>query len=207
MPYLTEPISLLQQTLTEFAVLLVGVTLVISGALLYFRRVRLERPPIGTFNGRDIVILLAFISVLPFLYGYLPYWLITCILILTFASALYIGYSPVFGRGWTWLGIGLLIGLNYWTSHHLMGTTAGWQLWWAELTILVGLGAIAVSNLYVQGGMRLQLRSLARPRARRLRHHLRHVLPLTDNWSPGTWRTRSTRCWACSSASTTTASA
>ena len=94
MPAITEPISLLQQTLTEFGVLVVGVTLVITGALLYFRRVRIERPPIGTFNGRDIVILLLFISVLPFLYGYLPYWMITCLLILTFASALYIGYHP-----------------------------------------------------------------------------------------------------------------
>jgi hypothetical protein len=152
----TEPISLLQQTLTEFGVILVGVTVVTWGALFYFRRVRLERPPIGTFNGRDIVVLLAFISVLPFLYGYLPYWLITCLLILTFTSALYIGYRPVLGAGRTWLGIGLLIGLNIWTSHHLMGTTAGWQLWWAELSILVGLGAIAVSNLYVQGGMKLR---------------------------------------------------
>jgi hypothetical protein len=152
----TEPISLLQQTLTEFGVVLVGVTLVTFGALFYFRRVRLDRPPIGTFNGRDIVVLLAFISVLPFLYGYLPYWLITCLLVLTFASALYIGYRPVLGAARTWLGIGLLIGLNVWTSHHLMGTTAGWQLWWAELSILVGLGAIAVSNLYVQGGMKLR---------------------------------------------------
>jgi hypothetical protein len=156
MPTTTEPISLLQQTLTEFGVIVVGVTLVTSGALLYFRRVRMERPPIGTFNGRDIVILLAFISALPFLYGYLPYWLITCLLIVTFGSALYIGYSPVLGPARTWLGIGLLIGLNYWTSHHLMGSTAGWQLWWTELTILVGLGAIAVSNLYVQGGMKLK---------------------------------------------------
>lgn len=93
---------------------------------------------------------------LPFLYGYLPYWLITCLPIVTFGSALYIGYSPVLGPARTWLGIGLLIGLNYWTSHHLMGSTAGWQLWWTELTILVGLGAIAVSNLYVQGGMKLK---------------------------------------------------
>ena len=156
MPTTTVPISLLQQTITEFGVLAVGVTLVTSGALLYFRRVRMERPPIGTFNGRDIVILLVFISVLPFLYGYLPYWLITCILILTFSSALYIGYNAILGKARTWLGIGLLIGLNYWTSHHLMGSTAGWQLWWTELTILVGLGAIAVSNLYVQGGMKLK---------------------------------------------------
>jgi hypothetical protein len=156
MPKVSEPISLLQQTTTEFGVILVGITLVSLGALFYFRRVRMERPPIGTFNGRDIVILLAFIVTLPFLYGYLPLWLITCILVLTFTSSLYLGYKPVIGAARTWLGIGLLIGLNVWTSHHLMGTTGGWQLWWAELSIMVGLGAISVSNLYVQGGMRLQ---------------------------------------------------
>lgn len=152
----TEPISLLQQTLTEFGVILFGVTAVSAGSLLYFRRVRMERPPIGTFNGRDIVILLVFISALPFLYGTLPNWLITCLLVLTFTSSLFIGYRPVLGATRAWLGIGLLIGLNIWTSRYLMGTTAGWQLWWAELSILVGLGSIAVANLYVQGGMRLQ---------------------------------------------------
>jgi hypothetical protein len=152
----TEPIPIFQQTATEFGVLLVAITLVIFGALFYFRRVRMERPPIGTFNGRDIVVLLVFIITLPFLYGYLPLWLITCILVLTFTSSLYLGYKPVLGTAWTWLGIGLLIGLNIWTSHHLMGTTAGWQLWWGELSLLVGLGAVSVANLYVQGGMKLQ---------------------------------------------------
>jgi hypothetical protein len=152
----TEPISLFQQTATEFGVLVVAVSLISLGALFYFRRVRMERPPIGTFNGRDIVVLLVFIITLPFLYGYLPLWLITCILVITFTSSLYLGYKPVLGPARTWLGIGLLIGLNVWTSHHLMGTTAGWQLWWAELSLLVGLGAVAVANLYVQGGMKLQ---------------------------------------------------
>jgi hypothetical protein len=156
MPKTTEPIPLFQQTATEFGVILVSVVLVTLGALYYFRRVRMERPPIGTFNGRDIVILLAFIVALPFLYGYLPLWLITCLLVLTFTSSLYLGYKPVLGTARTWVGIGLLIGLNVWTSHHLMGTTAGWQLWWVELSLLVGLGAISVANLYVQGGMKLQ---------------------------------------------------
>ena len=152
----SEPISLLHQTLTEFGVILTGVTLVSVGALVYFRRVRMERPPVGTFNGRDIVILLAFIVTLPFLYALLPNWLITCLLVITFASSLFIGYRPVLGATGAWLGIGLLIGLNIWTSHHLMGTTGGWQLWWAELSVLVGLGSIAVANLYVQGGMKLR---------------------------------------------------
>jgi hypothetical protein len=156
MPVTTQPISLFQQTATEFGVILVGVTAVCSGALYYFRRVRMERPPIGTFNGRDIVTLLIFITTLPFLYGNLPIWLNTCLLIVTFTAALYLGYQPVLGRARVWLGIGLLIGVNVWTSHHLEGTTAGWQLWWAEVSLMVGLGAIAVSNLYVQGGMKLK---------------------------------------------------
>ena len=156
MPVSKEPIPLFQQTVTEFAVILVGVTLVCIGALVYFRRVRVERPPVGTFNGRDIVILLAFVSLLPFLYGNLPYWLITCLLILTFSSALYFGYHAILGRGWTWLGIGLLIGLNIWTSDHLEGSTLGWQFWWLQLSLLVGLGAISVANQYVQGGMKLR---------------------------------------------------
>ena len=154
-PY-SMPVSLLQQSMTEFIVALVGVVVVSSGALLYFRRVRQERPPIGTFNGRDIAILLALIIVLPFLYAALPGWAITCVLALTFAAALSIGYRLVWGAAAVWLGIGVLIGANLWTSHTMMGTTAGWELWWVELDIMVALGAIAVANLYVQGGMKLK---------------------------------------------------
>src|SRR5258708_7581938 len=35
------------------------------GALFYFRRVRLERPAIGRFNGRDVLFLFAFLVLLP----------------------------------------------------------------------------------------------------------------------------------------------
>jgi hypothetical protein len=181
----TEPISLLQQTLTEFGVILTGVTLVTGGSLLYFRRVRMERPPVGTFNGRDIVILLAFIATLPFLYAVLPNWLITCLLVITFASSLFIGYRPVIGATGAWLGIGLLIGLNIWTSHHLMGTTGGWQLWWAELSVLVGLGSVAVANLYVQGGMKLRYVAWLSVALAAYDIVFATVLPLTDKLVAG----------------------
>ena len=55
-----------------------------------------------------------------------------------------------------WGGLGLLLGANIYESHFMMGTVIGWQVWWVELDILVILGAISVSNLYVQGGMRLK---------------------------------------------------
>jgi hypothetical protein len=149
-------IPLLQQSFIEFGVTLTASVTVATGALYYLRRVRMERPPVGTFNGRDIVILMTLIVVLPFLYAVMPGWLITCFLALTFAASLSIGYRQVVGALPVWLGIGVLLGANIWESHTMMGSVAGWQLWWVELDILVLLGAIAVANLYVQGGMRLQ---------------------------------------------------
>ncbi len=151
-----EPISELQQVTTEFGIIMVSATVVCAGALAYFRRVRMDRPAIGTFNTRDVLILLVFIGVLPFVYGWLPVPVVTCLLVLTFASALYIGYRSLLGPVGIWLGIGLLVGFNIYTSYHLMGTLGGWQLWFAEQSVAVMLGAIAVCNLYLQGGMKLQ---------------------------------------------------
>ena len=151
-----QPIPMWEQTLTLLGVIMTGVIVVCCGALVYFRRVRMDRPPIGTFNARDVVILLVFVGVLPFVYGWLPIPLVTCLLALTFASALYIGYRPLLGPVGIWLGIGLLFGFNIWSSNHIMGTLPGWQLWFVEQAILVVLAAIAVCNLYLQGGMKLR---------------------------------------------------
>jgi hypothetical protein len=151
-----EPVSLLGQTLAELGVIMTGVIVACGGALVYFRRVRMERPAIGTFNARDVVILLAFIGVLPFVYGWLPVPLVTCLLVLTFTSALYIGYRPLLGSAGIWLGMGVLFGFNIWSSNHIMGTLPGWQVWFVEQSILVVLAAIAVCNLYLQGGMKLR---------------------------------------------------
>ncbi len=150
------PIPLWEQSFTQFCVIMTGATLICGGALAYFRRVRMERPAVGTFNSRDVVILLVFIGILPFVYGWLPVPLVTCLLAVTFASALYIGYRSLLGPAGIWLGIGLLFGFNIWSSHHFMGTIPGWQVWYAEQSIMVGLAAVAVSNLYVQGGMKLR---------------------------------------------------
>jgi hypothetical protein len=135
---------------------LTGAIVVCAGSLTYFRRVRMDRPPVGTFNTRDVVILLILIGVLPFVYGWLPVPVVTVVLCITFASALYIGYRSLLGSLGIWLGIGLLFGLNIWSSHHVMGTIPGWQVWYTQQSILVWLGVVAVVNLYVQGGMKLR---------------------------------------------------
>lgn len=156
MPVPIQPIPMWAQDLTELGVITTGMIVVCGGSLAYFRRVRMERPPVGTFNARDVVILLVIIGVLPFVYGWLPDIAVTCVLTLAFGSALYIGYRPLLGRAWAWLGVGLLLGFNIWSSYHIMGTLPGWQLWFTEQGIVVALVAIAVCNLYLQGGMKLR---------------------------------------------------
>jgi hypothetical protein len=151
-----QPIPVLEQTFTELGVIMSAVIIVCAGALAYFRRVRIERPAVGTFNARDVAILLVVIGVLPFVYAALPVQAVTWLLALTFGSALFIGYRPVLGPAGIWLGIGLLFGLNIWSSYHNMGTLLGWQLWFVQQGIMVALAAIAVCNLYLQGGMKMR---------------------------------------------------
>ena len=207
MPVPIQPIPLWEQTVTELGVILTGAILVCGIALVYFRRVRMERPPVGAFNGRDVVVLLIVIGILPFVYGWLPVPLVTCLLCLASASALHIGYRPLLGRTGIWLGIGVLIGFNIWSSDHLMGSLPGWQLWFAEQGIAVVLIAVAVCNLYVQGGMKLRHVAWLALGLAGYDILFAAYYPLTGGSSPATSHTRSSRWSVCDSAMSITLSA
>ncbi len=125
-------------------------------AVWFLRRYQLERPAIGVFNRRDVITLFGFLSVLPVLYVLMPRGVLTGFLVLTFVAALAIGYRPMVRPGPLWIGIGLAIGLNIYLARASLGTVVGWQLYWAETSIVVVLAAAAVANLYVQGGMQLK---------------------------------------------------
>ncbi|MFL6140647.1 MAG: hypothetical protein ACJ72N_02100 [Labedaea sp.] len=152
--------DLLFVTVFELCVAVTGVVITTLLALFYLRRYRLERPAVGVFNGRDIAFLLIVLAFLPTLYVALPHWALTSFLAVTFAASLSIGFRPVLDPTWLWLGIGLLLGGNIWLARTMLGTVLGWQLYWVETSVIVVLGAVAVANLYVQGGM--QLRHVAR---------------------------------------------
>ena len=147
-----------QSFLSLFQVLTttIGALAVALGSLYYLRHVRLERPAIGRFNGRDVTILFIFLRFLPVLYLLFPRWALDLALILTFVAALHIGFSQVLSPTKLWLGIGLLIGADLWMGHHMINDVFPWQFVWAENSIVVLLAAIAVANLYVQGGMQLR---------------------------------------------------
>jgi len=147
---------LVPQTIFAVVCLVIGATATCAFALYYFRRVRMERPPIGRFNGRDLVVLFAFIITLPALYLIMPRWALTVVLAVTFLASLSIGYRTVLPPAVLWVLIGSAISANIWVARTQMGTIHGWQVYWTLNSILALLGASAVANLYVQGGMRLR---------------------------------------------------
>ena len=140
----------------QVCVSIIGSMAACVGALYYLRRVRLERPAIGRFNGRDVMILFTFLIVLPGLYLLLPEWALSTLLAITFAAALSIGFKPVVPPGPLWLGIGLLIGANLWMGHNMINDVFNWHFVWGENSVVVLLAAISVANMYVQGGMQLR---------------------------------------------------
>src|SRR5579864_1407112 len=97
------------QVIFQTSVVLFGALITPACALLYFRRVRLERPPLGVFNPRDIGILLFFILALPLLYLILPSYVLTGFLVLTFVSALYMALRPFMLSRYLWPLILVLI--------------------------------------------------------------------------------------------------
>jgi hypothetical protein len=135
---------------------LVSALAVTGFALAYLRRVRIERPAVGIFNRRDLVTLFVILATLPLLYVRLPRVALTAVLAVTFISALSIGLRPLLRPATLWLTVGLLIGANIWMGNNLLGTVHGWQAYWAENSLIVLLAAVSVTNLYVQGGMKLQ---------------------------------------------------
>lgn len=140
----------------QMAVTAIGALAACLGSLFYLRRVRLERPAIGRFNGRDVVILFVFLSILPEFYLLLPEWALATVLTLTFSATLSIGFRPVLTPARLWSGIGVLIGADLWMGQHMIDNVSHWHFVWAENSLVVLLVAISIANLYVQGGMQLR---------------------------------------------------
>lgn len=140
------------QTLT----VLIGALASAGCALLYFRHVRLERPAIGVFNGRDVGVLIFFILILPLIYLVLPPLAITAMLTLIFTGAMYLALRPLLRPRYLWPLVVLLLAGDIWIAWHYLDTVIGWQVYWGFTSIVMLLVSVGVANLYVQGGMRLR---------------------------------------------------
>ena len=112
----------------QIAVAIIGSLAGALCALGYFRRVRMERPPIGAFNSRDLCVLACFIVGLPLLYVVLPAGVLTGFLAVTFMAGLMIALRPLVSMRLLWIAIPILLiassGVSATTFVKKMSTTA-----------------------------------------------------------------------------------
>jgi hypothetical protein len=141
-----------EPALSSIAVVSAFVLLAVVGAVVYTRRVRMDRPPIGVFNLRDIVVLSIVVVVLPPLYLHIPSFLIVAVLALVATGIAYFTLTPVVGRIGLVLAVGLVV-----ADIALSWLGSGEAQQPAFLIVnnaLMTLLAIGVGALYVQSGIK-----------------------------------------------------
>ncbi|MBV9688690.1 MAG: hypothetical protein JO202_03160 [Ktedonobacteraceae bacterium] len=138
-------------------IMLFASLLTVTCSLIYFQTVHMERPPIGVFNKEDIAILFMFLLVLPFIYVAIPPLLLTVILVVAFIGLIYTGLRPLMRARYALLTAIVLLAANIVvTQTSKTGWAMGMQIHWALNDLIIILGAVTISNLYVQGAMRLR---------------------------------------------------
>jgi hypothetical protein len=133
-------------------IVLAGASLAVFAAWVYFRRYQIVRPPVGVFNRNDMVLLLAGIILMPYLYLLLPSWLAGALLGLVTCTILYTIWEPVLqARIAIWLMVLLNIGLDL-ASAWWFGTSH--EAFFVINDLIVLQICVGISNLWVQGGMK-----------------------------------------------------
>lgn len=118
----------------------------------YFRRYQVNRPPIGVFNLRDMLIMFVFIILIPFFYLVLPLWVAAGLLLLAAMSIFYMTWEAVLPARWlVWLVVLGLVGLDLGASAWF-GTTNNW-FFLVNNCVLVLL-IVGLTNLWAQSGMK-----------------------------------------------------
>lgn len=129
---------------------LVGCTiLLIAVSVLYFHRWVLPRAPIGFFRAFDIAIMSAIVVIAPLVYLGLPPAVVVTIFALVLLAAVQLVLAPVIG-GRIALAVSIVL---------CGATAAAWLLRHPLLTtvltdVVLSLGVVGVTNLWVQGGLR-----------------------------------------------------
>lgn len=121
-------------------------------SLVYFRRCRVSRPPIGVFNPGDVLFAVLLITLAHVVYVVLPLWLAVGMFALAVFSAVYFTLEPLARRrAFAWFASLAVIAADIGAAR-LFGTQTNGFLLANDLAILLVI--IGVSNLWVQSGLK-----------------------------------------------------
>jgi hypothetical protein len=137
---------------TSLAVVLGCAAACMTGAWLYFRRFTIMRPPIGVVKLTDILVMIAAIILIPYLYLALPTWLVAGLLGLGALSLTYFMSQPVLRLGWlAGLFAAALVGADIATGVCLGVKSTPFLV---ANDVVIVLMAVGVGNIWAQSGLR-----------------------------------------------------
>jgi hypothetical protein len=122
----------------------------VSIAFAYLARLQMERPPVGRYNGKDILVMALLVVLLPPIYLRLPVLAVGIILGGVFLGVLRITLSPLLSKGALPIAV-LLVGAD--AALGLIGQASDGWAFSVVNNFLVVVAAVGVCNLYVQNGM------------------------------------------------------
>jgi hypothetical protein len=145
----------------------------------YFRRYRINRPPIGVFNLWDIALMMGGILLVPYLYLALPIWVVAGLLGLTAMSVSYFCLEPVLSqRRLVWLLVGTLAGANV-AAHRYFGATSA--AFFALNNVMQILIVVGITNLWAQSGLKARDAAILAGVLIAYDYLFTSLLPLMDN--------------------------
>lgn len=135
----------------DFSVVLVTALVTIALASVYFRRLQVNRPPVGVVNARDVWILLAGIVAIPYLYLALPLAVVATLLAIATIGILLFTFEPV-----ARLGVRLVLAIGATATDIALALTLGTQsnTFLAVNNAVLAIAVIGIANLWAQSGMR-----------------------------------------------------
>jgi hypothetical protein len=138
--------------LQSLTVILFDVFLALLLSWAYFRRYRINRPPIGVMNTLDVALMLGAIILIPIFYMLFPAWVMSCFLIVAGLGGLYILLEVILPtRLLTWLAILLVAVADLWSLPYFERASHSFLVINNIVQILL---VISITNLWAQSGMK-----------------------------------------------------
>jgi hypothetical protein len=130
--------------------LLAGVAILLGMA--YFRRYALTRPPLGVMTLGDVVVIMGAIILIPYLYLYLPGWLVATLLGIGALGLLQLLVEPILRPAWlSWLIAAAVVATDIALAHQVGTSSIAYV---AINNVVLLLTVVAVTNVWAQSGLR-----------------------------------------------------
>lgn len=138
--------------LSSIAVVVTHVALILAFGVVYLRRVRVDRPPVGVFNHRDVLVVALVLVVIPPLYLRLPTLALAAVFALLSTALLYFALAPILRPRWAIAVASALVVVDVTLAQ--VARESHPSLFNGVNNLALAIAVVGVCNMWVQSGVR-----------------------------------------------------